>query len=184
MSRPSLSIDRYMSSILVVIGPSQPLSEALRLMRLHDVRHLPVVQRGKLLSLVTMRDIHLLGTIDATAPSDILVSEAMVAKPYTVEPDERIDRVACEMARRKIGTALVTHDDRLLGLFTKTDALVALAALVQNERVPDADEERETVRAAPRRKAARRTSEPRRTARRASASRRDPERTRSRASRS
>lgn len=173
MSRSPKTIDRYMSSILVVIGPSRPLSEALRLMRLHDVRHLPVVQRGKVVSIVTMRDIHLLGTIDSTAPSEILVSEAMVADPYTVEPDATIDGVAREMARRKIGTALVTHGDRLIGLFTKTDALVALAALVENERVPDVGED--VIPAAPRRKVARKPArtarKPAKTTRRASTTR-------------
>ena len=173
-----LEIRRYMSSILVVIAPGQTLAEALRLLRLHDVRHLPVVERGKVLSVVTMRDIHLLGTRDATSPARISVSEAMVTKPYTVEPDESIDRVASEMARRKIGTALVTHGDRLLGLFTKTDALTALAALVQNERIPDVDEPETPDTIVPKRKRATTTRKPsaaskpaRKSARRAASSR-------------
>jgi hypothetical protein len=40
------------------------------------------------------------------------------------------------MVRRKIGTALISHGERLMGLFSATDALLALAALVEDDRIP------------------------------------------------
>jgi acetoin utilization protein AcuB len=136
MSRFPLSIQRYMTSVLVVISPSRPLSEAIRLMRLHEVRHLPVVTKGKIAGLISQRDIYLMQSLERSDPSTILVSEAMTQDPYTVEPDEPVDAVAREMVRRKIGTALVSHGDRLMGLFSATDALLALAALVEDDRIP------------------------------------------------
>jgi acetoin utilization protein AcuB len=140
MSRFPLAIERYMSTVLVVISPSQPLSEAIRLMRLHEVRHLPVVTKGKIDGLISQRDIYLMQSFEHSAPSRILVTETMTRDPYTVEPDEPVDRVAREMVRRKIGTALVAHGSRLMGLFTATDALLALAALVEDDRMPDEEE--------------------------------------------
>jgi CBS domain-containing protein len=140
MSRFPLEIERYMSTVLIVIGPAQPLSEAIRLMRLHEVRHLPVVKRNKVVGVLSQRDIYRTQSLGSGALSEILVSEVTAADPYTVEPDEPIDRVARQMVRRKIGTALVTHNDRLLGMFTTTDALLALAALVDDERVPGEDD--------------------------------------------
>ena len=140
MSRFPLDISRYVSSVVVVIGPGQPLAEAIRLMRLHEVRHLPVVSKGKLVGLVSQRDVYLMRSLDPVDPSEVLVSEAMTSDPYTVEPDAPIDLVTREMARRKIGTALVTHNQTLLGLFTTTDALLALAALVEDDRVPGEEE--------------------------------------------
>lgn len=136
MSRFPLDVERYMSTALVVISPVQPLSEAILLMRLHDVRHLPVLKRNKVVGVISQRDIYMIQSIDPSSSSQIQVAEAMSAAPYTVEPDERIDRVAREMVRRKIGSALVTHGDRLLGMFTGSDALLALAALVADDRVP------------------------------------------------
>jgi len=136
MSRFRLTIDHYMSSSLIVISPAQPLSEAIRLMRLHDVRHLPVVSGKTFVGVISQRDIYLIQSLDTTEPCDVLVSEVMVPDPYTVEPDEGIARVAREMVRRKIGTAIVTHGEHLLGLFTTSDALLALAALVDDEQVP------------------------------------------------
>jgi acetoin utilization protein AcuB len=136
MSRFPLAIERYMTSVLVVISPAQPLSEAIRLMRLHEVRHLPVVTKGRIHGLISQRDIYLMQSIERSDPSNILVSEAMTRDPYTVEPDEPVDHVAREMVRRKIGTAVVSHGDRLMGLFSTTDALLALAALVEDDRIP------------------------------------------------
>ena len=140
MSRFPLEIERYVSSVVVLIDPAQPLSEAIRLMRLHEVRHLPVVSKGLVVGLVSQRDVYLMRSLEPSDPSQILVSEAMTAEPYTVEPDERVDVVAREMARRKIGSVLVTHNDVLLGLFTTTDALLALAAFVEDDRVPGEDD--------------------------------------------
>ena len=140
MSRFPLEISRYVSSVVVLVGPGQPLAEAIRLMRLHEVRHLPVVAKGKLVGLISQRDVYLMQSLERSDPREVLVSEAMTADPYTVEPDEPVDVVAREMARRKIGSVLVTHNDVLLGLFTTTDALLALAAFVEDDRVPGEDD--------------------------------------------
>lgn len=140
MSRFPLAIERYMSSVLVLIDPAQPLSEAIRLMRLHEVRHLPVVSKSRIEGLISQRDVYLVRSLERSEPATILVSEAMTRDPYTVEPDEPVDRVSREMVRRKIGTALVAHGGRLMGLFSTTDALLALAALVEDDRAPSQGE--------------------------------------------
>lgn len=134
-------IQRFMSSVLVVIAPEQPLLEALRLMRLHSIRHLPVVKSGALVGILSQRDIHLLETLGDVDPARALVEEAMVRDVYTVEPDAPIDRVATQMADRRVGTAVVAHGSKLLGLFTTTDALRALAAYAIAPTIPGGDED-------------------------------------------
>ena len=119
-----------MSSVLVVVGPKQPIAEASRLMRLHEIRHLPVVDRGRTIGVISQRDVYLLETLQDVDPTRVLVEEAMTREMYTVGPDERVDVVAREMAARKIGSAVVARGAQLLGLFTTTDALRALGALV------------------------------------------------------
>jgi acetoin utilization protein AcuB len=134
-------IERFMSSVLVVIAPEQPLLEALRLMRLHSIRHLPVVKGGALVGILSQRDIHLLETLGDVDPARALVEEAMVRDVYTVEPDAPIDRVATQMADRRVGTAVVAHGSKLLGLFTTTDALRALAVYAIAPTIPGGDED-------------------------------------------
>lgn len=130
MFRPALPIEHYMSSVLVVVGPKQPIAEASRLMRLHEIRHLPVVDRGRTSGVISQRDVYLLETLQDVDPTRALVEEAMTREMYTVEPEDRVDVVAREMADRKIGSAIVARGEQLVGLFTTTDALRALAALV------------------------------------------------------
>src|SRR5262245_34199119 len=132
MSKPPLSVERYMSSVIILVGPRQTLAEASRLMRLHSIRHLPVVARSKVVRLLNQRDVYLIGTPRVVDPAAGTVEEARTGEAYTVEPEERIDLVANEMAERKIGSAVVARGDQLLGLFTTSDALHALAALVRD----------------------------------------------------
>lgn len=125
------SIDKFMSSVLVVIEPRRSLGEAARLMRQHDIRHLPVVQHGQVAGILSQRDVYLVETLSDADPEEIRVEEAMTRDPFVIDPEEPVHRVALAMAERKIGSAVVAHGDRLLGLFTVTDALRALAVLTR-----------------------------------------------------
>jgi predicted transcriptional regulator len=56
------------------------------------------------------------------------VDEAMTDEIYTVDADEALREVAREMAVRKVGSAVVVnHRQQIVGIFTTTDALRALA---------------------------------------------------------
>jgi len=130
MNRVALPIENYMSSVLILIEPTQTIAEAARLMRQHEIRHLPVIRHGKVVGILSQRDVHLIETLEDVDPARVAVEEAMTEKPYVVDPEEPLHVVATEMAKRKIGSAVVAHGDKLQGLFTTTYALLALAALV------------------------------------------------------
>ena len=135
--RPALAIENYMTSVLIVIAPEQPIAEAARLMRLHGVRHLPVVRDGRVLGLLSQRDVYLIETLRDVDPQRVRVEEAMTTDVYAVEPEESVVSVARHMADRRIGSAIVEHNGKLLGLFTTTDSLRALAALALASHVED-----------------------------------------------
>lgn len=130
MSHAPQAIENYMTSVLVVIGPQDTLAEAARRMRLHTIRHLPVVDGKRVVGVVSQRDVYLVETFKGVDPSRVLVEEVMRKDPYVVEAEDSITKVASEMAERKIGSAVIAHDGKLLGLFTTTDALRALAAVL------------------------------------------------------
>jgi acetoin utilization protein AcuB len=130
MSRVPLTIEHYMTRVLVVVGPQETIAEASRRMRLHQVRHLPVVEGGKVVGILSQRDIHLIQSLCASDPHETLVEEAMVHDVYRVEAEDDLRRVAAHMAEHRLGSAVVAHDGKLLGVFTTTDALRALAALL------------------------------------------------------
>jgi acetoin utilization protein AcuB len=128
------TVQEYMSVAPVVVSSDQTLAEAHRLMRERNIRHLPVVDGGRLVGVVSQRDLYLLETLRGVDPGTERVQEAMAPDPYAVPPDALIEEVAESMADRKYGSAVVVDGGTVIGLFTTVDALRALAAVVGRRR--------------------------------------------------
>jgi CBS domain-containing protein len=109
-----------------------PLAQARQLMREHDFRHLPVTSGGKLVGVLSDRDIKLILGPDFGSPneSDLKVRDAYVDRPCVVPASTPLAKVARMMADRHIGSAIVTKNHRLVGIFTVTDACRALAQVL------------------------------------------------------
>jgi acetoin utilization protein AcuB len=116
------------------IGREQTLAEAHRAMRTHLVRHLPVLSGGKLVGILSERDLHLVETLRDVNPAQVPVEEAMTADVFTVEPTASLEGIAREMAEHKYGSAVVMERGKVIGLFTTVDALRALASLLEGGR--------------------------------------------------
>lgn len=110
------------------IGVEQSIESAQNLMRKYRIRHLPVLHGGRLVGMLSLRDIHLVETFSGVDPGEVTVEEAMSADVYQVPPSTPITEVAAEMARRKLGSAVIVDDGKVVGLFTTVDALNAIAA--------------------------------------------------------
>jgi len=123
------AVRRFMTVAPVVVTGGVSLSEARRLMREHQIRHLPVVAAGQPVGVVSQRDVYLLETLRGLDPATARVEEAMSPEPYCVAPDAPLHEVSREMARRRIGSAVVVDRGEVVGLFTTVDALEALATL-------------------------------------------------------
>jgi acetoin utilization protein AcuB len=106
------------------------LSTAHSMMRKWKIRHLPVLGGGKVVGLLSLRDLHLVETLKDVDPTKVSVEDAMSPDPYKVSPDADLRTVAVEMATRKIGSALVVRGSKVLGIFTTVDALRALYELL------------------------------------------------------
>lgn len=115
-----------------VIEHDATLGDAARMMAEHAVRHLPVVRGGRPVGVLSDRDVAAVQALSLGAADRVRVEEAMTPVPYAVPPGMPLQRVAKMMARHRYGCALVTdeNDQRVLGVFTLTDALRALAALL------------------------------------------------------
>ena len=129
----SLTVAEYMTQSVHSINPEQPLAEAHALMRMHAIRHLPVLQGSELVGLVSMGDLHLLETLPGVEQFSATVEEAMTTDPYLVERQTPLAEVAREMARRRLGAALVLEGGEVVGVFTAVDALRALGDLASGQ---------------------------------------------------
>jgi acetoin utilization protein AcuB len=117
-----------------VVSSRHTLAEAHQLMREKNVRHLPVVDDGRLVGMVSQRDLYLLETLKGVDPTAETVEEAMTTEPFAVPPDASLQEVASTMAGHKYGSAVVVDKGAVIGVFTTTDALRALASLLGRGR--------------------------------------------------
>jgi acetoin utilization protein AcuB len=123
------SVGSLMTAQPITIGRKERLVTAHKLMRSHRVRHLPVLERGELIGIVTQRDLYFLETIRGVDIEEDLVEDAMTTDTYSVTPDESIADVAKQMARQRYGCAVVIERRKVVGIFTATDALRLVSTL-------------------------------------------------------
>lgn len=122
-----LGIEDVMTSQPVTIGRTESLATAHELMRQNEVRHLPVLEHGELVGVVTQRDLYLLETIAGVDLREDCVDDAMSNDAYAVQPDAPLEEVTAHMADHRYGCAVVIERGRVIGIFTATDALRILA---------------------------------------------------------
>ncbi len=127
--KPVPRIDSLMTPTPHTIGGDQSVGRAKQMMHDHGIRHLPVLQGGKLIGVLTERDVRLIDTLTRREGDMLQVADAMTEAPYTTAPDRPIDEVATEMAEHKLGSAIVVQRGKVVGIFTTTDACRALAAV-------------------------------------------------------
>jgi len=132
MSKPIPSIQKYMSTTPHSIGVDQPLSRAHEFMRKHAIRHLPVLEGGKLVGLLTDRDLRLVESLEGVDPQKVLVNDAMATTVYAVSPEAPLDEVVSTMAEHKYGSAVVMQNAKVVGIFTTVDACRALGELLHS----------------------------------------------------
>jgi len=127
------TIRKYMTHDPYTIGQEQTLEVAHRVMREHRIRHLPVLAGGKLVGIVSQRDLHLIETLRDVDPAKTTVAEAMTMDVYITTPNTPLAEAACVMADHKYGCAVIVDRGKIGGMFTTVDALNALAQLLEEK---------------------------------------------------
>ena len=120
------TVSRFMTKSVHTIGRDQPLSIAHQLMNKHSIRHLPVLEAGALVGLVSQRDLYFVEALDTGGADHITVDEAMSQDVFEVAPSTPLSEVLRTMVRTKHGSAVVTQRGQVAGVFTAIDGLEAL----------------------------------------------------------
>jgi acetoin utilization protein AcuB len=125
-----LLVRELMTKTPHTIGVRLTLADAAKVMKKYKIRHLPVLESGALVGVLSERDVQMISALSDLDPTCILVEEAMSQAPWTVSPDTSVLEVATTMAEKKLGSAVVMENDRVIGVFTTTDGMRCLAQLL------------------------------------------------------
>jgi acetoin utilization protein AcuB len=129
-----LRVRDSMTRDVITLGPEASAAEAWALCREHDIRHVPIVQEGQLVGLVSDRDLRDVrgGGEDreSDTPRWVRLGDMMTRKVVTIHPLETIEHAAREIYDRKIGCLPVVADDELVGIITSADMMRTLIEMV------------------------------------------------------
>lgn len=105
----------------ITITPDEFLSQAREKMAAGGFRFLPVITGGKLIGVITDRDLRAYGGDLARTKINGVMSE----KPLTVEPSTTLESAAQLLLTHKIGGLPVTENGGVIGVITTSDMLKA-----------------------------------------------------------
>ena len=137
-----MKVKDLMSRKLFTVGPEDMLDKVFFLFNFEAIRHLPVVDKGKVTGVISDRDLKKI-----MGPRKKMVTDKMDGTQFTVHarrvrtimhrgvttigPEEQAADAAAIMAKRKIGCLPVVKKNKLVGIITSTDILRAYVKLAQ-----------------------------------------------------
>jgi acetoin utilization protein AcuB len=129
----------WMSKEVIMVDADDSMQDAMKLLKDHDIKMLPVMAKQKLVGIVTDRDLKRSSASDATTLeihellyliSNIKVKEIMTKNPITVPVDFTVEETAQVLLKNKIsGAPVVDPKGNIVGTITKEDLFRAIISL-------------------------------------------------------
>ncbi|GJM41983.1 MAG: hypothetical protein DHS20C20_22650 [Ardenticatenaceae bacterium] len=132
-------VKRCMSHPVITVRPDMSVPECLKLMQREKIRRTPVIENGRLVGIVSDKDLLNASPSDATSLSiweinylinRIKIKDVMTKDVYTITEDTPIEEAARIMADHKVGGLPVVKNGDVIGLITETDLFKLLLDLM------------------------------------------------------
>jgi acetoin utilization protein AcuB len=124
---------KRMTSKLITVGPHDSLAKAKALMDSGNFRHLPVLEDGRLIGILSDRDMRQhSGYLDSTR-----VDAAMTSDPVTITPTATVEEAARLMLRLKISAVPVVDDGKPVGILSTSDILKAFLDVERTQEMAE-----------------------------------------------
>jgi CBS domain-containing protein len=131
-STANVTVKDLMMKNPATLDQNETLDLAEDVMHLGRIRHMPVIEDGQLVGIISQRDLFRSALITAlgfgrkTSRSlikSIRIKEIMTRKVLTIAPDANVKDAARQMTEKQIGCLPVVEDGRLVGIITESDIL-------------------------------------------------------------
>ena len=122
-----MKVKNWMITEVITASPEDTVEDAIQLMRRFSIRHLPIVEDGKLVGLVTESNLR---AYLSSEKLQLPLKEVMILNPITIDPETSIDEAARIIYKYKIGGLPVITEGKLVGIITITDILEAFIELM------------------------------------------------------
>jgi acetoin utilization protein AcuB len=122
-----------MTRDVVTVPSAATVADALDTLNLHTIRHLPVLDDGRVVGILSDRDLRRAMT---GRPDETTVADVLTADPVTVGPDDRVETAARLLVEHDVGCVPVVAGGRLVGIVTASDLL---RAYVEHGEAPTPD---------------------------------------------
>ncbi len=131
MPKSEPMIQKFMTTVPQWIHAGETLQKAEDMMKKLGIRHLPVMDKDKVVGILSDRDIKLAQGIAGVDPTVVPVIDVCPENPYTVDPETPLHEVARVMASKHYGSAIVVQNGKLVGIFTTVDACRAIVEIIE-----------------------------------------------------
>ena len=139
-------VKEWMAPNPIVIDENTSIMKGTQLMKEHGIRRVPVVKMGRLVGIVTDRDIKEAAPSKTTSLdvhelyyllSEIKVKDIMTPDPITLNETDSVEKAAVIMLRNKIsGLPVVNDQNHVLGMVTQSDLLRVMISITGIKRGP------------------------------------------------
>lgn len=132
-------VKNWMSKKVITVGPDESMQDAIYILQEQNIKILPVMDKKKIVGIITDRDLKKASPSDATTLdmhellfliSKIKVRDLMKKQVYIANPDDTVEEAAAVLLEKKIsGVPVVDENNRLLGIITRSDIFRVLISL-------------------------------------------------------
>lgn len=121
--QPPPHVVSIMTPLPHTIEAASTIHRAKAVMDAEGIRHLPVTSEGRLVGMLSERDLKLAFAVAATSDSGegLNVGDVCNLEAYVVEYNTPLDHVLVQLAEQRLSSALVTRNGKLVGIVTNTD---------------------------------------------------------------
>lgn len=128
-----ITVKRHMTANVITVRPDTSVCKAWNLLQTHEIGYLPVIQGGRVVGIISDRDLRLLLPSSLAMPEEqvrfqtwgtqVKVGDVMTRKVVTVTPETPTDNAAQLMVQHRIGCMPVLRGASLVGIITTMDLL-------------------------------------------------------------